>query len=272
MTMAARPPDRRLRPGLGQMLAAQGDILYALMLRDVRTRFFGTALGFLVTVAWPLSHLVAIILINAGLGRAAPYGESSALWFATGTVPFIAFSYVSRFCVWGMITNKPMLAYPIVRVTDILFARVVLEILNAVIVVLILAASFWCFGIDFVPMNIVEASKAFLAAILLGVGFGIFNSMIAAFMPLWFALYSVAMIFFWAASGILFVPDALPDQASYWLSYNPVLQCVEWMRSAYYEGYGAHVLDKTYVLVWAIGSIFAGLALERMMRGKILSG
>ncbi|RBP04633.1 capsular polysaccharide transport system permease protein [Roseiarcus fermentans] len=268
--MSALPAERV--PGLRQLLAAQGAVLYALMLRDIRTRFFGTALGFLVTIAWPLSHLGAIILINAGLGRAAPYGQSSALWFATGTVPFIAFSYVSRFCVWGMVTNKPMLAYPIVRVTDILFSRMILEILNSVIVVVILAAAFWCFGIDFIPANLTVAASAFLAAVLLGVGFGIFNSIIAAFMPMWFTVYSLSMIVFWIASGILFVPDALPDQAVYWLSYNPVLQCVEWMRSAYYDDYGAHVLDKQYTLVWAAGSILAGLALERVVRGKILSG
>jgi hypothetical protein len=35
----------------------------------------GNAFGFLVVgVGWPLSHILILILINAGISRAAPYG------------------------------------------------------------------------------------------------------------------------------------------------------------------------------------------------------
>ncbi len=47
---------------------------------------------------------------------------------------------------------------------------------------------------------------------------------------------------------------------------------VEWMRSAYYDGYGAIVLDKTYLIAFALVTLFFGLALERLVRGKLLGG
>ena len=62
----------------------------------------------------------------------------------------------------------------------------------------------------------------------------------------------------------------LPEVARYWLSFNPALQGVEWMRSAYYEGYGAGILDKGYMLTFAVVTIFAGFLLERLTRGRIL--
>jgi capsular polysaccharide transport system permease protein len=263
---------RACRPHFFEVLRVQGHVLRAVMLRDVRTRFFGTALGFIVMILWPLTHIVALLLIYTGMGRVAPYGQSVALWFATGVIPFMAFSYVSRFCVLGIVTNKPLLTLPIIRVTDIMFARVILEILSAVIVVIVMMISFWVCGIDFNPIDIIEAVKAFAAAVLLGVGFGIFHSIIAAFLPMWFTAYSLATIVFWIASGVFYVPDALPERAVYWMSYNPILQCVEWMRSAYYEGYGVHILDRNYTIAWAVGSVFAGLVLERLVRGKILAG
>ena len=143
----ARPLSRRG----SELLAAQGQVLYALMLRDVRTRFFGSALGFLVTIAWPLVHIVALLMINAWAARVPPYGESAALFIATGVVPFMAFSYVSRFTLMGMLLNKPLLTLPIINVTDILFARVILEILSSVIVVIILGISFWRFWNQLYP-------------------------------------------------------------------------------------------------------------------------
>jgi capsular polysaccharide transport system permease protein len=46
---------------------------------------------------------------------------------------------------------------------------------------------------------------------------------------------------------------------------------IEWMRSAYYEGYGGLVLDRGYVIGYAVVTIFLGLLLERTIRGHILA-
>ena len=253
------------------MLKAQGRIVAALMLHDVKSRFGGNALGFfLMGVGWPLSHILLLILVNTGLGRAAPYGDSAALWFATGVIPFMAFQYMSRFISLGLVLNRPLLSFPIVKITDILFARAVIELLNAGMVVLIMFAIFWAFGINFMPLDVVQASFALLAMMLLGLGFGVINAIISAIYPFWITGYALVLLVFWIGSGILFVPDALPEVARNALAFFPPLQGVEWMRSAYYEGYGANILDKTYLISVALGTLFFGLALERLVRGKML--
>jgi capsular polysaccharide transport system permease protein len=252
------------------MLQAQGRILVALMLRDVRTRFFGSALGFLIAIGWPLSHIFILLAINTALGRAAPYGDSSALWFATGIVPFMAFQYMSRFTMMGVVLNRPLLSFPVVKVSDILFARAILELLNAGAVVIVTMLIFAFFGIDFIPLDLVQASLAIGACLLLGLGFGIVNGVIAGVVPFWMTGYALFMMLMWVASGVLFVPDALPDVARYYLSFNPALHGAEWMRSAYYEGYGSGVLSKGYMIGFALVMLFLGLGLERMLRGRIL--
>jgi hypothetical protein len=40
------------------------------------------------------------------------------------------------------------------------------------------------------------------------------------------------------------------------------------MRLANYEGYGSGILDKWYFFSIAMGSLFLGLLLERLLRGK----
>jgi len=253
------------------MLKAQGRILVALMLRDLKSRMGGSELGFLVMgVGWPLSHILLLLIINTGVGRAAPYGDNAALWFATGVIPFMAFNYIARFIMLGVVLNRPLLSFPAVKITDVLFARAVIEVLNAGLVILILFAIFWALGIDFMPVDVTQASLALLAMMLLGLGFGVINAIIAAAMPFWVTGYVLVSIILWAASGVLFVPDALPEAVRKPLSYLPTLQGVEWMRSAYYEGFGANVLDKTYLVTFGLVTLFAGLALERLVRGKVL--
>jgi capsular polysaccharide transport system permease protein len=254
-------------------LRTQGRVIFALMLRGMRSRFFGNGLGFLVaSVGWPLVHMLILLAIYLLTGRIAPYGDSVVLFFATGLIPFMAFNYISRWTMVGMFFDKPLLAFPAVKVTDLLFARVFLEILGSCITAMSLLVILWIGGIDFMPRDIVQAAFAFGAAILLGTGVGMINAVIATAFPPWFTGYVLVQIILYASSGILFVPDSLPEIARYYLSFNPVLHAVEWMRSAYYPGYGSLVLDKTYLLGWCVCTIFGGLALERLIRGRVLGG
>lgn len=257
--------------GIG-LLNAQWRILVALMLRDIKTRFFGSEWGFLLSIGWPLSHILILLGIYTVMGRAAPYGGSIALWSATGIVPFMCFSYMSRFIQLGAITNKQLLAYPVLKFTDIMFARALVEVLSAGVVILTLAGIFWVYDIDFMPLDPIEACYALLASALLGLGMGVINAPLTGLAPMWATGYALVTILLWMTSGVVFVPDALPEQVRDILSYNPVLQCVEWMRASYFEGYGQSILDKTYTLSWGCGSLFIGLAVERLLRGTLLIG
>jgi capsular polysaccharide transport system permease protein len=254
-----------------ELLIVHSRIIVALIIRDVQTRFFGTALGFIVAIMWPVSHIFILIMINGALGRPAPYGDSAPLFFATGLVPFMCFHYMSRFMALGVMMNKPLLGFPIVKVGDILLARAVLEALTAAVVVLVTIFLLTGMGVNIWPPRPIDAMLAMLACIMLGIGFGLVNGVIVGIFPFWFTPFSLFQVILWLASGVVTVPDDYPEIARYWLSYNPILVGVEWMRSAFYEGYGLNeLLDKQYLLGCAAVWILIGLLMERSMRGIIM--
>lgn len=255
---------------LSELLKAQWRVLLALMLRDIKTRFTGGYWGFVVMILWPLSHSFIITMLSVFAGRTAPYGESTALWFATGTVPAIAFMYMARFTMMGIIMNRPLMGFPVVKVTDILFARALLEILCATLVILLTMMILAFMGVDFMPLDTVQACSAVGGALLLGFGFGILNAILAGAFNGWVFGYVLFQLSMWFASGVMFVPESLPEVARYWLSFNPLLHLVLWMRSAYFEGYGSLMLDRAYVLEWGLTSTAAGLLLERLIRGRLM--
>ena len=262
-------PDR-LRSTLFERLGTQGRVLLALMIRDVQTRFFGNALGFVVAIAWPVSHIFIIIAINSAAGRAAPYGDDPALFFATGVLPFMCFNYMARFITLGLVQNKPLIGYPRVKVADVLLARAIVEVLNAGVVILVTMVILTAWGIDVIPARPLEAMYALLAMMGLGLGFGLVNGVIAGIIPLWFTVFALFQIVMWIASGVILIPDELPEAARWWLSWNPALIGVEWMRSAFYDGYGVgDLLDKRYMLSCVSTSICLGLLFERALRGRV---
>ena len=97
------------------------------------------------------------------------------------------------------------------------------------------------------------------------------NGVIALAFPPWFTGYALIIIFFgFRPVFILYPMHCRPSPAKRW-PICPRCKCIEWMRSAYYEGYGGLVLDRAYVIGFACVTIFLGLLLERAMRGHLLA-
>ncbi len=249
----------------------QRHVLLALMLRNIRTRFFGHGFGYLIAIAWPLLHSVIIIILFSLNGRMAPVGESTMLFVATGAVPFQVQAYLSTFMMTSVLQSWPLFAFPEVqsaRRAD-RFHRAG-DFSSCTVVLLILLIG-WASGENMMPRDIEQAACAYGAAILLGVGVGFFNGTMALAVPIWAMIFSLFRILLWAASGTVFLPDNLPEPYRTMQSYNPIAQSIEWMRFAYYDGVGAGFLDRAYVLEFGVTTIFVSLLLERMTRGHLLA-
>lgn len=251
------------------MLRNQFNILVAMMLRNMRTRFFGTGLGFLISIGWPLAHVGLLLLFNAVIDRAAPYGESLVLFFVTGLVPFMAFNYMARFIMISVIHTRPLLAFPAVKITDLLFGGACLEVFASCWSIAILALILTAFGIDILPHNPAQAAYAMGSSFLLGFGYGVISGLIGLAFPMWITGSTLAAIVLYLMSGIFYVVDTQPAIVRYYLSFNPLLQDIQWMRSAYYDGYGPE-LDKVYAVSCAVVLLFASLVIERLFRGRFL--
>lgn len=241
--------------------------MMAVMLRDMRTRFFNHGLGYLVVVIWPLAHLMLIITLYTVMGRRAPFGDDLFVFFGSGLVPTLSFMYVSRQMVTSILMNRPMLSFPAIKPTDILFGRAVLEALGSFLMAGSVMLIFSLMGTQVVPHDIPQAVAALCATIYLAISVGFLVSLIAVVLPATAMIYMLFVLVIYLTSGTLFVPSLMPQQAISVLSWNPVLHGVEWMRAAYFLGYPTQVLDKFYMLSFASVAMLAGLVIERLTRG-----
>ena len=251
-------------------LREKRNVMTAVILRDMRTRFFNHGLGFLIVSLWPLAHMLILIGIYRMLGRTAPFGDSMPVFFITGLIPSLTFMYVSRFMSLSLILNRPMLAFPVVKVLDIMAARAFLEIIAAFLMLFFVFTILLLSGDDPFPHDPFQAFYAYLALLLLAIGIGSLAGVITMFFSFFATIYGLTMILVYILSGTLFVAAALPEALVYPLSFNPVLHAVEWMRIAYYEGYSDRILDKEYLIGFGMTSLCLGLLMERMLRRIML--
>ncbi len=251
-------------------LKSQFQVLYALMMHDIKSRFFGNGLGYVVTIVWPATHIAVIVLIFVFMGRPAPYGSSALLYAATGVLPYIAWNYISRFVCIGVIQNKSFMAYPIIKPLDMMLARLALEIVSIFIITVALVGIMVVCQAPVVPINMGAAVAGLLSAVFLGIGFGVFHGVICMILPLWNIVYVLFLIVFWITGGLAINPEALPDQLGQIVAWNPLLHSIEWVRTGYYADFPAHLLSKSYVLWVAGGSLVLGLIGERSLRRFLL--
>lgn len=242
-------------------------VLHALMMRDMRTRFGGTLWGYGIVVLWPCVHIFMLISIYTFQHLPAPIGSSAPLFFATGAVPVLIFQYISREVMKAIIVNKPLTYYPQVKSFDLIFARVLVEIVTGFLSLLIVVSLLTALGADARPADSFLAVTAYLASIALGIGIGVINVAIIGFFPGWpmgYALFSVLM---YVASGIMFMPSFLPEKIYYWMKFNPALQLAEWMRAAYYPSAGLKI-DYLYVVMWSFACLSLGLLINKHIISK----
>ena len=116
---------------MNRVIQTQLHVLHALILRDIQTRFGGRHVNFVVALCWPLAHIAILLIIYTMLGRTAPLGASTIMFFATGLTPYMFFQYPARFTLMAVVTNRPLLAFPIVKLLDVILARAVLETVGA---------------------------------------------------------------------------------------------------------------------------------------------
>lgn len=237
-------------------------VIHALMLRDMRSRFMGSYWGYLVQVLWPVVHVLAIVAIMTYRNLPSPMGDSTMLFIATGVFPLLAFKYISREMMKGHAVHKTLTYFPQVKGFDTIVARGLVEIVGSFLGLGVVFVFLLACGVDPVPVDIGMAITGYLAAMALGIAFGIANVSIAAIFPAWQIIYILFAIVLYMASGVLFMACYLPEEAYEALRWNPLVHIIEWVRLGYEPNLPIEI-DYFYVLNWIFGSLCFGLLMER---------
>jgi capsular polysaccharide transport system permease protein len=238
-------------------------VLFALVLREMDTRFGRSSGGYLWALGEPLGGILLLAVVFSLALRSPPLGSSFILFYATGMVPFTMFKTMSNGVAGAISSNKGLLTYPVVTVLDAVLAKFVLNLLTLAAIALILFAGIILILGLHINLDLGAVAAAIGMAAVLGLGVGTMNCALFGFFPTWKNVWTVLTRPLFLISGIFFTVESVPTSYQALLLWNPLVHVIGVMRAGFYGSYEPAYVSYPYVLGLGLGLFAVGAVLIR---------
>jgi capsular polysaccharide transport system permease protein len=250
-------------------LIIQLQVVHALIVREMMTRFGEHRLGYLWAFIEPLMWMGMFAGMYMLLGRAALPGMSVVTFLATGFIPFLLFRNEATKNLVAISSNKNLLFYPRIRPLDLVFARSILEFSTSFTVFFVLMAGAGLVEGRLHFDNLALVIAGFILAASLGVGVGMIFCALSTFSTSFERILNPLLRPFFWGSCLFYSIDSAPPAVRNVIVYNPVAHVVTLVRGGCYAAYDSQYVSLWYPAMCALGLLFIGLTLERVVRRRI---
>lgn len=250
-------------------LRIQGDVIGALILRELHTRFGRENIGYLWLFAEPLLLAVAVGALHAQ--QELPLGGNiRPIPFAyAGYALFIMFrSMVSR-AETLLEANRPLLNHRRVTLFDMAAARALLEIASTVMVMSLLTFAAWIMDLADLPADpLLVAGSIFLMG-WFSFGLAMVVTVLSHESPVAGRLIHPLLYLSMPLSGAFFAMQWLPNGVREAAAWVPTVPIFEMLRLGLFEGYPDEYAGAAYPIAWCAALTVLGIAGLRAIRPRV---
>ena len=253
-------------------IRTQARVVSALILRELRTRFGREQLGYIWAVLEPSIYVAVFGLIFTLAGRPAPAGMPTVVFLITGIVPFLLFRNTMTRSISAILSNRPLLTFPMVTPLDLVVGRAILESATMFLVFIVMVLGAMAIGQQVRIENALLVLAALICIAMMGFGVGAFLGSFAIMFPSIERLlpsFIIRPLFF--TSGLFFTASMVPEEFRHIVLLNPLLHGSELIRSGFFFEFESEHGQWSYILPWTVVDVFLGLVAQRALKRRILT-
>lgn len=245
--------------------------IFALFLREIRTRFGAYRLGYMWALLEPAAHVVVLTAVTSSIGVRVIPGISFPAFFIAGVVPWFLFSDIAVRSLKAVDANAGLFNYRPVKPIDTIIARALLEFVISACVYLLLLTLVDLFyePIELDSLLLLLASFILLAWFSFGVGLCLMA--LGDAFPEAEKIVPLAIRPLYFVSGIFFSLELVPSDYHAYLLWNPLLHAIEVGRSALSYGYDVPDASLLYLFLVALAANVLGLLVYHAREREMLS-
>lgn len=213
-------------------------VVFALFLREIKTRFGESRLGYVWIILEPMMHIVMLLLIFSFIQNRMMPQVPFPLFLITGLIPYFLFQHIVNALIGSIPANLALFSYKPVKPIAVYVTRTVLEVLIYGTIFTLIISFFWWF--DLAPVSIgfpLELIGVTAIIIVFSVVIGIALSLLIHKFPTLKMAVKIMMTLLYFLSGIMYPLWIVPSEYLVYLEYNPVLHLIEMFRESFFSYY-----------------------------------
>lgn len=250
--------------------AIQRRIVWALLMREVLTRYGRNNIGFMWLFVEPMMFTMGV----------------TALWTATKAIhgsdlPIVAFAitgYSSVLlwrnmpgrCVDAVEPNRSLLYHRNVRVLDLFISRLLLEGAGATISFVVLSIVFILLGQMKPPEDVLQVIGGWLMLAWFGMSLAMFLGAWSERSETVHKLWHPVSYLLFPLSGAGFLLNSLPVQAQHVLLYLPMIHGLEYLREGFFGSHIVAIYDLGYMALCNAVLTLLGLTQIRALADSVI--
>ncbi len=252
-----------------EALRVQGNVIGALILRELHTRFGRANIGYLWLFAEPMLLAIAVALLHSNHDLPIAGGIRPIPFAIAGYGLFIMFRSVVSRAESVIEANRPLLHHRPVTIADMLIARMALEAVSTIVMLVVLLGGAWALGLADPPAR----PEAFAGAVALMCWFSFGLSLIVTTAshqsPMIGRLIHPLLYLSLPVSGAFFALSWFPQGVRDLLVWVPTVHIFELLKVGQFEPFESRWIDLSYVIGWCGGLTLIGLFGLNHLRARI---
>lgn len=250
-------------------LRIQARVIYALLLREVITRYGRHGIGVLWVFFEPMLFTLGI----------------AALWYAINlhsivNIPVIAFAVTgySSVLIWRTATNRcakaiepnrGLLYHRNVKVIDLFTTRVLLELVGGTASFVLLTLIFSSLGIMSLPVDLLTVIGGWILLSWLALALGLIVGALSERSDTFERIWQVVNYLIFPVSGAIYMVDWLPSKLQELVLWMPMVHGVEMVRHGFWGDTVRTYEDPMYFVTCNLVLTLFGLLLVRLSERKV---
>lgn len=247
-------------PSLRRSWAIQRRVIWALVLREMLTRYGRHNIGFLWLFVEPMLFTLGVTAMWTAL-RSVHGSDLPIVAFAiTGYSSVLLWRNMTSRCIGALGPNLSLLYHRNVRPMDIYAARLLLEAAGATMSFVFLVVLFGFIGWLQMPEDILQVIAGWVMLAWFGCSLALFLGALSEQSEIVEKLWQPVSYLLFPLSGAAFLVDALPKPAQDAVLWLPMVHGTEFLREGYFGSRMTAHYDLTYMLICNLGLTIFGLA------------
>lgn len=255
--------------GATRAVRSHAGIIWALVLRELGTRYGRNNIGFLWVIGEPLIFCAAVMLLWTAIKPPYEHGIRIAPFVMTGYMPILLMRHMISHTMNCVRANTGLLYHRRIAILHLFTARLTLEFVGVSLAFAVVYGVLFAFGLVDAPDDIGKVYAGWLLLAWVTFGLSLALGALAEITEFVERFVSALTYILVPLSGVFFMAAWVPDNYRELILKVPFLHCIEMIRAGVFGRFVRTYYDPAYVAAWGMGLTLLGLILVRFVRPRV---